>query len=59
MAGGLTTLGGVLLALVIAAGTWLYMAGLAPPFPTNAWAFNAALCFTTAYALTLGRAPRR
>ena len=59
MAGGLTTLGGVLLALVIAVGTWLYVAGIAPPFPINAWAFNGALCLAAVYALALGRAPRQ
>lgn len=59
MAGRLTTLVGVLLSLLIAVGTWLYVAGIAPPFPANAWAFNGVLCIATLYALALGRTPRR
>jgi hypothetical protein len=59
VAGGLATLGGVLLALVIVAGTGCYVAGAAPPFPTNAWAFNGALVLCVVYALLFGRASRR
>jgi hypothetical protein len=54
VAGRLTDLLGALLALVIAAGTGLYVAGVAPPFPARAWAFNAALMLALALALLAG-----
>ncbi len=56
MAGRVVTAGGVLLAAVIAAATWLYVSGQAPPPPLNAWAFHGALLLCTAYALLFGRA---
>jgi len=55
MARRLITLGGVLFAGLIALGTWLYVAGVSPPFPLNAWVFNGLVLGSTAYALLLGR----
>ncbi len=55
MAGRLVTTGGVLLALVVAVGTWLYVAGVAPPYPWNGRAFQALLLLCTVYALLFGR----
>jgi hypothetical protein len=49
-------LGGALLALVVAAGTWCYVSGIAPPYPLNDWAFNALLLLCLAFALAFGRA---
>jgi len=46
---------GVLLAALIAVGTWLYVAGVMPPFPWNAWAFSAALWTSIGLALAFGR----
>lgn len=57
MARRLVTIGGMLLALFVTAGTWLYIAGVAPPFPLNSWAFNGLLLLCLAYALAFGRAP--
>jgi hypothetical protein len=51
----LITLGGVLLAGLVVVGTWLYVAGHAPPFPLSAWAFNGLVILSTAYALLFGR----
>lgn len=59
MARRLITLGGVLLAAVITVGTWLYVAGKAPPFPLNAWAFNGMVLVSLVYALLFGRAASR
>ncbi|MGV3719627.1 MAG: hypothetical protein ACO1SX_01860 [Actinomycetota bacterium] len=56
MARRLVTLGGVALSATVTIGTWLYVAGFAPPFPLNAWAFNALLLVCLAYALLFGRA---
>lgn len=53
---GLVTAGGMLLAGVVAIGTWLYVLGAMPPFPWNGWAFNGLLWAALAYALLLGRA---
>ena len=58
MAGRLTTAGGVALAAIVALGTALYVRGIAPPFPYNAWAFNGLLLACLAYALCLGRRTR-
>jgi hypothetical protein len=58
VAGRLTELLGAMMALVIAAGTALYVAGIAPPFPLNAGAFNAALLMALALALLAGRCAR-
>lgn len=55
MAGRVTALGGMLLAGGIAVGTWLYVAGVAPPFPWSAWAFHGALAVCLLYALAFGR----
>ncbi len=55
MARGLVTASGVVLAAVIAVGTWAYVAGIAPPYPMNAAAFNGALLATLALALLGGR----
>lgn len=59
MARRLITLGGVLLAAVVTAGTWLYVAGKAPPFPLNAQAFNGMVLVSLVYALLFGRPANR
>lgn len=46
---------GALLAGVVAGGTGCYIAGIAPPFPWNLWAFNGLLWLCVLYALVLGR----
>ena len=55
MAGRLVTLGGIALAAVVTAGTWLYVAGIAPPYPWNLRAFQLLLLVCLGYALLLGR----
>jgi hypothetical protein len=55
MAGRAVDAGAVALAAVVAAGTWLYVAGLAPPFPWNVWGFNLLLGLCLAYAFAFGR----
>lgn len=55
MARRLTTWLGVLLSAVVVIGTALYVLGIAPPFPYNAWAFNGMVLISTALALTRGR----
>jgi hypothetical protein len=50
-----TTFLGLIGALVIFAGTWLYVAGLAPPFPLNAWLFNGAVVLSIGLAVAGGR----
>ena len=57
MAGRLRDSLGAVLALAIAAGTALYIAGMAPPFPESAWLFNGALLLALALALLAGRTP--
>ena len=49
------TAGGVVLALLVAVGTALYVRGIAPPFPWNAHAFNLLLLVCILYALAFGR----
>jgi preprotein translocase subunit SecY len=56
--GRLTAVGGALLAFLVAAGTALYVAGAAPPYPWNARLFNLLLAVSIAYALAFGRARR-
>lgn len=51
----LITAGGILLALVVAAGTVLYIQGIAPPFPWSAHAFNLMLLVCILYAVAFGR----
>lgn len=51
----LTGLLSALLSLLVVAGTALYVAGLAPPFPWSMWAFNATLAACLALALHSGR----
>ena len=46
---------GVILSVVVAVGTGLYVSGVAPPFPANAWAFNGLLVLCVALALRFGR----
>ena len=41
--------------MVIFAGTWLYVAGLAPAFPVNAWLFNGAVLVSIGLAFAGGR----
>ena len=55
MARGVTTLLGILGAAAITVGTWLYVAGIAPPYPLNAALFNAALLASLILALAGGR----
>lgn len=55
MARRLVTLGGMLLAGLVTLGTWLYVAGLAPSFPLNVWAFNGMVLLSLVYALLFGR----
>jgi hypothetical protein len=55
VAGRVTILAGVLLAMLVTAGTGCYVAGLAPPFPYNAWAFNGLLAACLLLALLRGR----
>ncbi|HEU4752930.1 MAG TPA: hypothetical protein VFU47_07455 [Armatimonadota bacterium] len=55
MAGKLIGAGGILLVVVVAAGTAAYIAGAAPPFPGNAIAFNGLLAGCLLYALAFGR----
>ncbi len=55
MGRGLITAGGVALALLVAVGTALYIAGIAPPPPWNAHAFNLLLVVCILYALAFGR----
>jgi len=43
------------LALAVALGTVLYIAGVAPPYPLNARAFNLCLFVCLVYALRFGR----
>jgi len=56
MARRLVTAGGMALALLVTVGTWLYITGIAPTFPLNAWAFNGLLLLCLAYALAFGKA---
>lgn len=56
MARRLVTLGGMALAALVTVGSWLYVSGVTPPFPLNAWAFNGLLLVCLAYALAFGRA---
>ncbi len=58
MAGRIVTLGGIVLAVVVTAGTALYVRGIAPPYPQNVWAFQGLLALCLAYALLFGRASR-
>lgn len=59
MARRLITLGGLLLAGIVTVGTWLYVAGKAPPFPLNAQAFYGMVLVSIIYALLFGRAANR
>lgn len=56
MAGRLTTALGIILAVVVVAGTALYIRGMAPPYPYNAWAFNGMVLLSLVLALLAGRA---
>jgi hypothetical protein len=55
MAGRAVTVAGILLATVIAVGTWLYVQGAAPPYPWNMRAFQGLLLLCTLFALLFGR----
>lgn len=55
MAGRAVTAGGVILALVVVAGTALYVRGVMPPYPQNQWAFDGLFLVCLAYALAFGR----
>lgn len=55
MADRLIGAGGMLLAAGVTAGTWLYVVGVAPPFPLNALAFGGLLFVSFLYALLFGR----
>jgi hypothetical protein len=46
---------GILLSVVVAAGTWLYVAGIQPPFPWSVWAFNGLFAVCVVLALWFGR----
>ena len=48
----------LVLTCVVALATVLYVSGIAPPFPLNAWAFNLLLLICTGWALLFGRAAR-
>ena len=58
MARGWIAAGSVILALVVAVGTALYVRGIAPPFPWNMHAFGILLAVCIAWALAFGRASR-
>jgi hypothetical protein len=51
----LADVAGILLSVVVAAGTWLYVAGIQPSFPWSVWAFNGLFALCVAVALRLGR----
>ena len=55
MARSIVTAIGVILSAVVGVGTGLYVAGIAPPFPANAWAFNGLLAAGLVLALGFGR----
>lgn len=52
----MTTLVGILLSVVVVAGTWLYVAGIAPSYPWNTATFNGMLLVCLGFALWRGRA---
>ena len=55
MARRLISLGGGVLAAVVAVGTAMYVRGEAPAFPYNAWGFNGLFALCLGYALLFGR----
>jgi hypothetical protein len=44
----------MLLTALVTVGTWLYIAGIAPPFPVNAWGFNGMVLLCLVFALVFG-----
>jgi hypothetical protein len=55
MAGRLTPLAALLLASVVSGGTGLYILGITPPYPWNAWIFNLMVVVCLLFAIVFGR----
>ena len=49
------TLAGAALAVLVAAGTALYIHGIAPPYPWSSAAFQVLLLICLGFALAFGR----